>query len=403
MKYRRFGKVPWEASVLGFGCMRLPTLDRGVSARSRAAEPGPQAKLGAPAAAAGAVDENASIALIREAIDRGVNYVDTAYPYHDGQSEVVLGRALRDGYRSKVKLADKSPVWMIQCGRDFDKYLGEQLVRLGVEHIDFYLLHALNKARWKAVLEAGVLERAEAAVRDGRIGGLGFSYHDGAGLFPKIVDGYDRWALAQIQYNYTDTENQAGTAGLRHAAARGLAVVVMEPLLGGRLAAPPATVRALFDEDPAHRTAADWALQWIWDQPEVSVVLSGMNAMDQLDENLDSADRSRIGSFGPGEFALIERVRMAFRARASIPCTKCGYCLPCPSGVNIPRNFELYNDGVIYDNEAMARALYQRFLPEDERSDRCTQCRVCEEKCPQKIEISVWMPRVHDALGEKKS
>jgi predicted aldo/keto reductase-like oxidoreductase len=299
---------------------------------------------------------------------------------------------------------------MIQRGEDFDRYLAEQLGRLGVEHIDFYLLHALNGARWKAVLETGVLERAETAVRDGRIGAVGFSYHDGAELFPKIVDGYDKWALAQIQYNYVDTENQARTAGLRYAAARGLAVVVMEPLLGGRLAAPPAAVRALFDEaaPPAldhgsrARSSADWALQWIWDQPEVSVVLSGMNAMSQLEENLASADRSRIGSFGPGDFALIERVRAAFRARAAIPCTKCGYCLPCPAGVNIPRNFELYNDGVIYENVAMMRVIYERFVPENERSDLCTQCRTCEEKCPQKIEISAWMPRVREALGEKK-
>ena len=392
MKYRRFGKDSWEVSILGFGCMRLPLV-----------------KTEAPA-----VDEKASIALIRSAIDRGVNYVDTAYPYHDGQSEVVLGRALRDGYRNKVRLADKSPVWLIERGEDFDKYLAEQLVRLGVEHIDFYLLHALNAARWKSVQETGVLERAEAAVRDGRIGAIGFSYHDGAELFPKIVDGYDKWALAQIQYNYVDIENQAGTPGLRYAASRGLAVVVMEPLLGGRLAVPPTAVRAIFDEDSPPAAAekdlrirsgaapADWALQWLWDQPEVTVVLSGMNAKSQLEENLASAERSRIGSFGPGEFAFIERVRAAFRARASIPCTKCGYCLPCPAGVNIPRNFELYNDGVIYDNVAMVRMSYQRFFPENERAHLCTQCRTCEEKCPQKIEISAWMPRVHDALGEKK-
>jgi predicted aldo/keto reductase-like oxidoreductase len=301
LKYRRFGKEPWEVSVLGFGCMRLPM-------------------------AAGMVEEKASIALIRSAIDQGVNYVDTAYPYHDGQSEVVLGRALRDGYRNKVRLADKSPVWMIQRGEDFDGYLAEQLERLGVDHIDYYLLHALSEARWKAVLEAGVLERAEAAIRDGRIGALGFSYHDGPGVFPKIVDAYDKWALAQIQYNYVDTENQAGTAGLRYAASHGLAVVVMEPLLGGRLAVPPPAVQALFDEvsPSARRNPADWALQWIWNQPEVSVVLSGMNAMSQLEENLASAGRSRIGSFGPDEEAVIERVRAAFRARAAIPCTKCG-------------------------------------------------------------------------------
>ena len=381
MKYRRFGKETWEVSILGFGCMRLPLV-----------------KGGGP----GAVDEKASIALIRSAIDRGVNYVDTAYPYHDGQSEVVLGRALRDGYRDKVRVADKSPVWMIQRGEDFDKYLAEQMSRLGVEHIDCYLLHALSDARWKGVLEAGVLERAEAAVRDGRIGALGFSYHDGPAFFPKLVDAYDKWALAQIQYNYIDTENQAGTVGLRYAASRGLPVVVMEPLLGGRLAVPPPAVRALIETDPAHRTPSEIALQWVWDQPEAATLLSGMNAMSQLDENLASAERSRVGSFGPADLDLIDRVKAAFRARAVIPCTKCGYCDPCPSGVDIPGNFELYNNGVIYDNMGMVRISYQRFFPENERANLCTQCRTCEEKCPQKIEISAWMPRIHDALGEKK-
>jgi uncharacterized protein len=381
MKYRRFGKDSWEASTLGFGCMRLPLVQGGPPS---------------------AVDEKASIALIRLAIDRGVNYVDTAYPYHDGQSEVILGRALRDGYRDKVRLADKSPVWLIRSGEDFDKYLAEQMGRLGVGHIDYYLLHALSDERWKGVLEAGVLERAEAAVRDGRIGALGFSYHDGPDFFPKLVDAYDKWALAQIQYNYMDIENQAGMAGLRYAASRGLPVVVMEPLLGGRLSAPPPAVQAIFEEAPGQPVAADLALQWIWDQPEVAVILSGMNAMSQLDENLASADRSQVGSLGSADFALIERVRAVFRARAVIPCTKCGYCDPCPAGVDIPGNFELYNNGVIYDNMGMVRISYQRFFPEDERSHLCTQCRTCEEKCPQAIEISSWMPRIHEALGEKK-
>jgi len=190
--------------------------------------------------------------------------------------------------------------------------------------------------------------------------------------------------------------------GLRYAASRGLPVVVMEPLLGGRLAVPPPAVRALIETDPAHRTPSEIALQWVWDQPEVATLLSGMNAMIQLDENLASAERSRVGSFGPADLDLIDRVKAAFRARAVIPCTKCGYCDPCPSGVDIPGNFELYNNGVIYDNMGMVRISYQRFFPENERANLCTQCRTCEEKCPQKIEISAWMPRIHDALGEKK-
>jgi uncharacterized protein len=387
MPLRRFGKLGWEASILGFGCMRLPTTAGG---------------------SASAVDEKAAVAMIRAAIDRGVNYVDTAYPYHDGRSEVVLGRALKDGYRERVKVSTKSPVWLIKRAADFDSYLNEQLGRLDIEHIDIYLLHALSAARWASVRADGILEQAEAAVKDGRIGAIGFSFHDGAAVFPGILDDYDGWKVVQIQYNYMDTHNQAGTAGLRLAAARGLAVVVMEPLLGGRLANPPNAVRAAFENAERElrtrpgASPADWALQWIWDQPEATVVLSGMTTMGQVEENLRSAERARVGSFGPDDFALIERARAAFLARTTIPCTQCGYCLPCPSGVNIPRNFELYNNGFIYDDLRPVRFSYQQFFPENERADLCRQCRTCQEKCPQAIEIADWMPRVHEVLGGTK-
>jgi predicted aldo/keto reductase-like oxidoreductase len=381
MKYRAFGKLEWEASVLGFGCMRLPTRDsRGYSEQ---------------------VDVEESIAMIRRGIDAGINYVDTAYPYHDGQSEIVLGKALRDGYRGRVKVATKSPVWLIQKPADFDAYLREQMTRLQTEHIDFYLLHSLTAARWADVLKYDVLGRAEAAVKDGRIGNIGFSFHDNAAMFRKIVDAYSRWTMCQIQYNYLDIENQAGVAGLRYAAAKGLAVVVMEPLLGGRLANPPAAVAPVLAGDTEGRTAADIALQWIWDQPEVATVLSGMSTPAQVEENLRSAERARAGSFGPADHALVERLRAAYRERAAIPCTKCDYCLPCPHGVNIPRNFELYNDAAIHEDPTTPRFVYGRFLGESERASACAACRECEEKCPQAIPISEWMPKVHEKLGGK--
>jgi predicted aldo/keto reductase-like oxidoreductase len=380
MKYRRFGTLDWDVSVLGFGCMRLPTKDgRGYSEQ---------------------VEERESIALIRRAIDRGVNYVDTAYPYHGGQSEIVLGKALQDGYRSKVRLATKSPVWLIQKPEDFDLYLREQLDRLQAEHIDFYLLHSLNSPRWPSILKFDVLRRAEAAVRDGRIGHIGFSFHDDFELFKKIVDAYPGWEFCQIQYNYMDIENQAGTAGLRYAAAKGLAVVVMEPLLGGRLANPPAAVARFLGDGPARRSPVDLALQWLWNQPEVATVLSGMGAMSQVEDNLRSAERAAVGSLTAEESALIERLRRAYLDRAAIPCTKCDYCMPCPNGVNIPRNFELYNDAIIHDDPTAPRFTYGRFLEEKERASACIQCRECEGKCPQSIEISDWMPKVHETLGK---
>ncbi len=384
MQYRRFGKLGTEVSALGFGCMRLPTRD-GI----------PQSE---------AIDEPETIRMIRHAVDQGVNYIDTAYPYHNGRSEVVTGKALQDGYRSKVMLATKSPVWQIAKPSDFDIYLNEQLARLGTDRIDFYLLHALGTERWeKIVLKHNLLERAEAAVKDGRVGHIGFSFHDKTDVFKRIIDGYGGWSMCQIQYNYMDTENQAGTSGLKYAASKGIAVVVMEPLLGGRLAVPPQAAADVFRASGRGWSPAEWALQWTWDQAEVSTVLSGMKAMAEVEENLRAADRSRIGSLDAGDLGFFERARKILRERAAIPCTRCGYCQPCPSGVNIPRNFELYNDCVIYDDPAIPRAVYARFMPEGERAGACTGCRECEEKCPQRIAISACMPEVHAVLGKSQA
>jgi len=384
MQYRRFGKLGTEVSALGFGCMRLPTRD-GI----------PQSE---------AIDEPETIRMIRHAVDQGVNYIDTAYPYHNGRSEAVTGKALQDGYRSKVMLATKSPVWQIAKPSDFDIYLNEQLARLGTDRIDFYLLHALGTERWeKIVLKHSLLERAEAAVKDGRVGHIGFSFHDKADVFKRIIDGYGGWSMCQIQYNYMDTENQAGTSGLKYAASKGIAVVVMEPLLGGRLAVPPQAAADVFRASGRGWSPAEWALQWTWDQAEVSTVLSGMKAMAEVEENLRAADRSRIGSLDAGDLGFFERARKILRERAAIPCTRCGYCQPCPSGVNIPRNFELYNDCVIYDDPAIPRAVYARFMPEGERAGACTGCRECEEKCPQRIAISECMPEVHAVLGKSQA
>ena len=383
MQYRKFGKLDTPVSVLGFGCMRLPTRD-GI----------PQSEN---------IDQPETIRMIRYAIDRGVNYVDTAYPYHNGRSEVVTGRALRDGYRAKVMLATKSLLWQIAKPADFDTCLDEQLGRLETEHIDFYLLHGLSTDRWeRIVLKHNLIERAEAAVRDGRIGHIGFSFHDKADAFKRIVDGYGGWSMCQIQYNYMDTEYQAGTEGLKCAAARGLGVVVMEPLRGGRLASPPPAVAGVFCAADTDRSPAEWALQWVWDHQEVSTLLSGMKATREVEENLRAADRSRIGSLDAAGLELIGRARKILLECAPIPCTQCGYCRPCPSGVDIPKNFELYNDCLVYDDPAIPRATYARFVPEGERAGACTGCRECEEKCPQGIVISECMPEADAVLGKSQ-
>jgi predicted aldo/keto reductase-like oxidoreductase len=377
MQYRTFGRLDWKVSALGFGCMRLPI-------------------IGADQAN---IDEPEATQMLRYAIDHGVNYVDTAYPYHEGNSERVVGRALKDGYREKVKLATKLPCWLVETADDFDKYLNQQLERLQTDRIDFYLLHGLNGKRWPKMRDLGALAWAEKAIADGRIGHIGFSFHDEYPVFQEIVDAYD-WTFCQIQYNYMDIEEQAGTRGLQHAASKGLAVVIMEPLRGGRLVDPPEPVQEIWDSAAKKRTPADWALQWLWNQPEVSVVLSGMSTMVHVEENVASADSSGPGTLTAEERALVARVREKYRQLGPIPCTACGYCMPCPNGVNIPRNLEIYNEGVMYGRPDKARRSYSVWLPEDERASACVECGECEELCPQGIPISEWMPRVHQVLGE---
>jgi hypothetical protein len=379
MKYRDFGRLDWKVSALGFGAMRLPMRDDNPA--------GPN------------IDEDQAVRMIRYAVDNGVNYIDTAYPYHEGRSEVVVGNALKDGYRDKVKLASKFPVWMMQNEGDFDRILDEQLARLQTDHIDFYLLHALSLRTWRnIVLKNDLLKKSEAAIRDGRIRHLGFSFHDDFAAFEEILNGYDKWEFCQIQYNYMDTENQAGTKGLKLAAEKGLAVIVMEPLLGGRLANPPASIIGVCGTD---RTPAEWALQWIWDQPEVAVVLSGMSEMKQVEENIKSASGSGVNSFGPAEREVVESLQKKYREKSAVPCTKCSYCMPCPNGVNIPGLFTLFNDAYLYDNVESARTMFQWFINEDERPDMCIGCGVCEEHCPQQIKISEWMPKVKALFMDK--
>jgi len=379
MQYRKFGKLDWNASVLGFGCMRLPTVDGNPN--------GPN------------INEAEAVRMIRHALDRGVNYFDTAYIYHEGNSETVLGKALR-GHRDRVKIATKSAVWLIEKEADFDRMLNEQLRKLQTDYIDFYLLHALDKSRWSEIVpKYKLLEKAGAAIRDGRIRHLGFSFHDNYESFADIINGYDGWEFCQIQYNYMDTENQAGTRGLRLAAAKGLAVVIMEPLLGGRLARPPSSIGQVIERASVKRTPADWGLQWLWDQPEVSVVLSGMSNMEQVENNLASASRARSHSFQEADLKLIAELQQKYRERAAIPCTKCNYCMPCPNGVDIPADFEFYNEAFLHENIPDARFRYQIFVPEAARASACVACHECEDKCPQKIPISEWMPKVHALLG----
>lgn len=380
MQYRRFGQLDWKVSALGFGAMRLPVMDNDATR----------------------IDEPEAIKMIRHAIDEGVNYVDTAYPYHGGTSEPLVGRALADGYRDKVRVATKLPSWLIQSADDFHRYLDEQLERLKTDHIDFFMLHALNKQRWPQMADMKISKEAEKAISDGRIGAYGFSFHDDLETFKTVVDGYDGWAFCQIQYNYMDTDYQAGTEGLKYAAGKGLAVVIMEPVRGGQLASgPPEDVAKIWAEAPGKRSHVEWAFQWVWNQPEVSVVLSGMTTMIQVKENIASADRSGVGTLTEDDLSRIENVARVYRELGPIPCTNCKYCMPCPHGVNIPGVFGIHNDATLYNDVNRPRMLYQIRLTEDERADKCEECGECLEKCPQEIEIPQWMKKAHGLLVPK--
>ena len=377
MQYRPFGKLDWKGSALGFGAMRLPTLDDD----------------------SGEVDEAEAIRILRYAIDHGVNYVDTAYGYHRGKSEVIVGKALENGYRQRIRLATKLPCWLVNTADDFDRLLNEQLGRLQTDKIDFYLLHALSAESWHKVRDLGVLQWAEKQMAAGRVGRLGFSFHDNYAAFQEIVDAYDNWTFCQIQYNYMDEENQAGTKGLQYAASKGLALVIMEPLRGGLLAGePPQPVRNLWNTATRSRTPGDWALQWLWNRPEVAVVLSGMSTMEQVVQNIDSAGRSSVGLLTAEDLALVGRVRDAYQALAPIPCTDCKYCQPCPNGVNIPRIFALYNEAMMYNTPQQARIAYERWMKAEERADKCLECGECESACPQGIAIIDWLKKTDQFL-----
>jgi len=385
VQYRQFGKLGFRVSALGFGAMRLPTVN-------------------------GKIDEAQAIRMLHHAIDTGVNYVDTAYTYHGGESERVVGKALRGGYREKVKVATKLPCWEVKTAADFDRLLDEQLARLSMDSIDVYLLHSLNKDSWPRMRDLGVLAWAETAMAKGKFRHLGFSFHDSLDVFTTIIDAYD-WPLCQIQYNFMDPDFQAGVQGLRYAASKGTAVVIMEPLMGGKLVSSPAHVQRLWDTAGVHRTPVDWALRWLWNQPEVSVVLSGMSSMEQTIEDVALAASPQLGELSVAEKALYEKVRASYSKLAVIPCTACGYCMPCPHGVDIPANLGTYNEGVVFDTPAASRGQYGwwkhsyevlHIQDHDIRAVRCEQCRECDDKCPQGIPVSRWMPVIDSVLGAGK-
>ncbi len=338
------------------------------------------------------VNEQETIKIIRYAIDQGVNYVDSAFTYHNGNSEVTVGKALMDGYRKKVKIATKMPVFSVKSKEDLDEILNLQMERLNTNYIDFYLFHSLTKTLWDKVKEFNMIKWAEKQVAKGRLGYLGFSFHDELEVFKEIIDSYDGWTFSQIQYNYLDENYQAGKAGLKYAASKGLAVAIMEPLSGGKLAVnPPAEIQEEWNKARLKRSAPDWALQWIWNQPEVSVALSGMNGMQQVIDNVESANKSGPNTLNKKEIELLSKTSELYHKCGYIGCTKCRYCSHCPQTIDIPATLAFLNQysTIAKDSQMQTKIKkeYAQAVSPTSRASNCIRCGQCEAICPQHLPI----------------
>ena len=367
MENRKFGKTGLTPSILGFGMMRL---------KKRAD---------------GSLDEDWAIKTLRAAIDDGLTYVDTAYSY--GDSERVTGLCLQDGYREKVTLASKMPIMMLKSEEDFDRILDEELQRLQTDHIDVYLLHAVNAERWENfVVKFNVLEKMEKAKRDGKIRHIGFSFHDSLESFKNILNAYHGWEFCQIQLNYQDANYQAGLEGMRLAHEMGLAVVIMEPLRGGALADVPEDVAVMLPRSPVES-----ALDFLWHHKEINVVLSGMSETQQVEQNMSYAHRASAGMLSDEEYSAMMAAGEKLRQLGSIPCTGCNYCNICPQNIAIPDLFTVYNR-TIRDGDSLRAIREYRALGERNQSG-CIECGACVSACPQHINIPEELKKVHKRWG----
>lgn len=371
MKTRTFDKLGIQTSLLGFGCMRFPTLENGK------------------------INEAEAEAMMDKAITSGVTYIDTAYPYHGGDSESFVGKVLKKYPRESFYLATKLPVWKINHKDEVLPIFQEQLTKLQVEYVDFYLLHALDEARWDALVEQGVLDVLDQLKAEGKIKFIGFSFHDEYPVFEKIITAR-AWDFCQIQYNYVDTEIQAGNKGYVLADKLGIPLIVMEPIKGGNLANLPEDIARFFKAYYPKKSLSSWALRWVGSHKNVKVILSGMSTMEHVLDNLDTFHNFK--HLSQEEYELVNKVTEIIKSRTKNGCTGCEYCMPCPHGVNIPRNFKIWNDWAIYRNDDQATRRYFKDLPAEERADMCQACGACEPQCPQSIQIIADLARVHEEM-----
>ncbi|MDR7857666.1 aldo/keto reductase [Tissierella sp.] len=364
MQYCYFTKDKLKVSKLGFGCMRFPILEGD----------------------SGKIDKDLASKMLIYGIDNGINYIDTAYPYHKGNSEEFVGEVLSKGYREKVYLATKLPAWLTNSYEDFENYLDEQLKRLQTDYIDFYLLHSLSEKTWNKIYELNVLGFLDEAKRKGKIKYAGFSFHDNLDIFKTIVDSYP-WDFCQIQLNYMDRQYQTGLEGMRYAAEKEISLVIMEPIKGGKLSNASEEISAIWNKSNIKRSPAEWALKWIYNFEEVSVVLSGMSTMDHVIENVKTANDAIPNSLTDQELKIVDEVTALYEKNVKVGCTSCEYCLPCPQKVSIPNIFELYNNIYVYGTETVSKDSYSRYIEQEIDASKCVECGACESVCPQHLDI----------------
>lgn len=365
MEYRNFEKLKISPSLLGFGCMRFPTLENGE------------------------INEKEAEAMIDQAISHGVTYIDTAYPYHNGDSEPFVGKVLKKYDRKDFFLATKLPVWNVNSEEDVRKIFDEQLKRLDVDYVDFYLLHALDKSKWEKVLKYNIINIIEQLRDEGKIKYVGFSFHDEYDVFEEILQSHN-WDFCQLQLNYMDMDIQAGMKGIQLCEKLNIPVVVMEPVKGGSLASLPDDVAHIFKNHDPQASLSSWALRYVGTLPAVKVILSGMSTMEQVEDNLATFDQFK--KLNDEELSLVHKVTKTLKAKTKNGCTGCSYCMPCPFGVNIPGNFKYWNCMSIYEDEKTFKNKYIKL--DSAQAVNCRQCGKCETMCPQHIAIREDLKRV---------
>ena len=375
MEKRRFEKLGIDVSLLGFGCMRFPT--------------GPDGKINRPLAEK----------MMEKAMENGVNYIDTAYPYHGGESELFVGEVLKKHPRDSFYLATKLPCWFVNEVSDVDKYFNEQLQKLQVDYVDFYLMHAMNRGSWEKMVKIGAVKRLEELKAEGKIRFLGFSFHDDYSAFEEILN-YRDWDFCQIQLNYVDTEEQAGLRGYRLAEEKGVPLTIMEPIKGGSLANFSKDIMEVFEEARPGASAASFALRYVASMPNILTVLSGMSTMEQVEDNLKT-----FVNFVPmeeKEYQAIEKVKAIMNGRVQNGCTSCRYCMPCPFGVDIPGNFSVWNRYHVYQNYNIVKWQWEEMKMKNAQAGNCKECGKCEKACPQHLPIREDLKKVQADLEKKE-